>query len=184
MNGNTICHPSPLGRVCVALRTAWVLLAATVTWGTPASTQVGATNTTVLSSFELPDQYGHQHQCDFSRSSITVLTLADKQGAEQIPGWVQALKARFGSRINLEGVADVSSVPGVFRSMVRKGLREKFQYPIMLDWEGKVVSRFQLAKGMANVFLVARNGQLLLSAQGPAESNQLAKVFAAIERQL
>jgi hypothetical protein len=145
------------------------------------TTNPSPTNCVIFASISLPDQYGAARTCDFSHHPLTVLTVADRQGCEQIGAWVLAVKERYGTKVDIEGIADVSAVPGPLRGMIRKKLKARVEYPIMLDWSGEVIRRFDLSKNVANVFLVGARGKLLLTMHGLPDKGKLERLFSAID---
>jgi hypothetical protein len=132
------------------------------------------TNSVVFAPISLADQYGKGNR-------LTVLTIADRQGCEQIGAWVLAVKERYGTKVDIEGIADVSAVPGPLRSMIRKKLKARVEYPIMLDWTGEVIRRFDLSKNLANMFLIGDGGKLLLTMHGQPDKSKLERLFSAID---
>lgn len=71
-------------------------------------------------AIELHNQYNIPQKLSFPTTNVTVLTIADKKGSEQIGDWVAELKNRFAGRITLSGIAEVGGVPGLMQGMVRK----------------------------------------------------------------
>lgn len=140
----------------------------------------GPTNV-MLASFELKDQHQQTHRITFPRTNLMILTVADQKGSKQVAAWVRPLKARFPEGLPIEGVADVSIVPGFLRPLVRREFKSRFEHPVMLDWSGEVVQRLRCAPDVANVFLVATNGAVLWQHCGPVETNRLAELIQLIE---
>ena len=133
---------------------------------------------------QLSDQYDTNQVLCFPTNRVTVLTIADRHGSEQIDGWISPLKQRFVGRIYIRGIADVAGVPGIFRSHIRKRFQESRKYPVMMDWSGKTVSAFAAQTGGANVYVIAPDGAILLHVFGPATKGPLGQVEAVIERTL
>ena len=69
---------------------------------------------------ELNDQFDLPQTLSFPTTNITLLTIADHKGSEQIAGWIAPVKQRFGTRLDIRGIADLSPVPRILRGMVRK----------------------------------------------------------------
>jgi hypothetical protein len=130
--------------------------------------------------FALPDQFGNLRHCDFTNAPVTVVTVADRKGSEQVHGWVEAVKTRC-AKAKIEGLADVSGVPDLFRSLVRNRIKSAYQYPIMLDWNGAIITQFHPSKGVANIFVINRKGEICAAAHGPVDAN-LTRVIDAIEQ--
>ncbi|HYG34709.1 MAG TPA: glycosyltransferase family 2 protein [Clostridia bacterium] len=157
-----------------------VLLALFVAMSTLATSAAESPAAQTLPNFVLPDQFEHQHACEFAADTLTVLIVADRKGSEQIRDWVKALKPHYGDRVRIEGVADVSSVPGPLQSLVRRRMKDKFTHPVMLDWQGTVTHHLRLTKGVANVFLIGGSGRVLKSVAGPADASNLQTMSDAI----
>lgn len=132
----------------------------------------------------LRDQFDVPRTIAFPASNVTFLTIADKPGSQQIPGWVTAIKQRFGDRVGIEGIADVSSVPRPLRGMVRKGFQRDLAHPILLDWSGEVVKAFAFEPGQANLFVLDRDGKILKRAAGAATADGVAEICTALESAL
>src|SRR5262245_55572096 len=82
---------------------------------------------------ELADQFEQLQKLAFPNTNVTVLLLADRKGSAQIPGWVEPVSKRFGKRVEVRGIADVSAVPRLLRGSVRLTFRKDFTYPVMMD---------------------------------------------------
>ncbi len=135
-----------------------------------------------LSNFDLTDQNSKLHSFHFPKKRVSLITVADHKGSSQVAPWIQVLHKRYAKRVNIDGVADVSMIPKLFQNRFREGFRKKFTYPIMLDWEGRVVKEFAYTKGMANIYLVDRNGRILYQVTGPMQNAGAQKFFSAIDR--
>ena len=135
-------------------------------------------------SIKLHDQYDAAQFLSFPGTNVVVLTIADKKGSEQIDDWVAALRPRYGGRIEIRGLADVAGVPGFLRGKIRKKFQESRSYPVMLDWTGDVCASFGFQPGVANVLVIARNGNILERVAGPAHESALKQLFQGIDTAL
>ena len=134
-----------------------------------------------LASFELRDQYDNPHTISFPATNVTLMTVADRKGSEQIDGWIAPVKERYGDRIAIEGIADVSTVPRLLRSMVRKQFKKDRAYPVMLDWDGPVARSFNYQKDKANFFVIDRQGRITGCFSGATNDVALKALFASID---
>ena len=134
-----------------------------------------------LNAISLPDQHGQPHVFAFPQPGVSVLTVADRKGSEQIEAWVRAVTTRYAGKVLVEGVADVSSVPAPLRPFVRKRFRDAFAHPVMLDWKGGVVKRLQPVPEAANVYALSTNGAVLRQFFGAANVTNLAELFAVLD---
>ena len=63
-----------------------------------------------LSDFELTDQDSKPRAYRFPKAKVTVMTVADHKGSDQLAPWIQRLYDRYEKRIDIDGVADVSMI--------------------------------------------------------------------------
>ena len=137
-----------------------------------------------IGDFELADQHNQVRKYHFPKAKISVIAIADSKGSPQIQPWISQIYQRFGRTVNIDGIADVSRVPGALRSAVRLIFRNKLAYPIMLDWDGSVVRQFQYKPGEANLYLLNRNGWIVDCFRGPVEQSKVAQLSRALETEL
>ncbi len=135
-------------------------------------------------SIELRDQFDAPQKLSFPASQITILTIADRKGSDQVDGWIAALKPRYAGRLEFRGIAQVSAVPGFLQSHVRKKFQETRKYPVMMDWTGEACKQLGAAAGVANLLVIDRTGQILGRYQGKAGSNLVAEASLVIDKAL
>jgi hypothetical protein len=138
--------------------------------------------TNAPSLIELNDQFDSPQKLSFPATNITLLTIADKKGSEQIAGWIAPLKHRFGRRIDIRGIADVSPVPRMLRGLVRMNFKRTFTYPVMMDWSGNVVNAFTYVPDEANVLVLDRRGRIISRLSGKANEKAVHDLFAVIDQ--
>jgi hypothetical protein len=132
----------------------------------------------------LPDQFDAPRTLVFPTTNITLLTIADKAGSEQIAAWVTPTKRRFPTRLDIEGIADVSAVPWPLHGFVRKKFQKAQSHPVMLDWSGDTVKAFAPSANKANVFVIDAHGRILKRMAGQADESALRELNAVIEAAL
>ena len=159
------------------------LLFVTLTIGVSAApnSEPSFTPTNAPSWIELHDQFDAPQTLSFPTTNVTLLTIADKKGSEQIAGWVTPLKQRFGKRIDIRGLADVSTVPRPLRGIVRRKFQRLQTYPVMLDWSGDVVKAFTYVPDNANVLVLDAHGQILKRISGQANPKTVQDLCSAID---
>ena len=137
-----------------------------------------------VSGFELEDQYETLHPVKFPKSKITVLTVADQKGSEQVNDWIRPIYQRYEKRIDIAGVADVSTVPARLRSFVRRAFKKQVDYPVMLDWGGGVSKSFGYSKNQVSVFVLSVEGTILIHVSGKVTDLKLKSLFEKIDHAL
>lgn len=132
--------------------------------------------------FELTDQYGKAQAYRFPTSKVSVLIFGDRKGSSQIEGWVRPLYDRYQDRVNIKGIAALSSVPSFARGMVMRIFKSQVKYPVLLDWTGNVTKSYSYEEGKANVFVVSPSGEILLRMNGTASQAGLEQVVAQVNK--
>jgi glycosyltransferase involved in cell wall biosynthesis len=137
-----------------------------------------------LKSFTLADQHERTRDFSFPRTNASLIVVADWKGSEQLEAWIKPIHERYGSRIGIDGIADVSAVPAGLRGTVRRAFVKQLDYAVMLDWSGAVARQFLPQKNTANVFAISRNGRVLLRLTGKADAGKLATLHRVLEKEL
>ena len=135
-----------------------------------------------LSDFALSDQNSVFRRYSFPKLKVTAMTVADRAGSEQLEPWIRSLYERYGSRIDIDGVADVSRVPKPLHGVVRALFRKRLTYSVMLDWHGSFVKRLEYEPGVANIYVIDRRGTILKQITGPMNAISGQELFRIIDR--
>lgn len=135
-----------------------------------------------LSDFKLTDQNAKTRSYRFPKAKVTVMTVADHKGSDQLAPWIQRLHDRYENRIDIDGVANVSMIPKPLHNMFREAFRRQLTYSVMLDWDGAVVKQFHYAKGVANVYVIDRRGRILKQVTGPVSDEAMRELTQEIDR--
>jgi cytochrome oxidase Cu insertion factor (SCO1/SenC/PrrC family) len=135
-----------------------------------------------LTDFELTDQDAKTRSYRFPKAKVTVMTVADHKGSEQLAPWIQRIRDRYDTRIDIDGVADVSIIPKAFHNVFRNAFRKKLTYSVMLDWGGDVVKQFGYTKGVANIYLIDRDGRIVKQMTGPVSDAGAQELFKQVDR--
>jgi hypothetical protein len=135
-----------------------------------------------LGDFELTDQNAVTRSYRFPKAKVTVMTVADRTGAEQLAPWIQKIYERYEKRIDIDGIADVSMIPKLFRGMVSEAFRKRLAYSVMLDWSGSIIRRLGCEKGVANLYVIDRTGRIMKQIVGPVSDEIERELFGEIDR--
>lgn len=130
--------------------------------------------------FSLKDQFGAETSFKFPREKATILTIGDKEGAEQLEAWVRPLAEKYGDKIEMHGIAELSAVPGIAKGIVRNIIKKKSPHAIMLDWSGDVSKSYNFKKDSANVILIDKQGDIISRRTGAATPEQLQELMKEI----
>lgn len=134
--------------------------------------------------FALKDQFENSYNIKFPRDKITVLIFGDREGSDQVEGWTRPIYNQFRDKIEVYGIAELSAVPNLARGVVRRIIKSKTKYSVLLDWSGTVSKSYGYEKGKANVFVIGKNGNLIAKRTGAANNAQLQSIYRVINRGL
>ena len=135
-----------------------------------------------LSDFELTDQNARTRSYRFPKTKVTVMTVADHKGSDQLAPWIERLHERYENRIDIDGVANVSMISKPFHNMFREAFRKQLTYSVMLDWNGSLVKQFGSTKNVANVYVIDRLGRIVKQVTGPASDEAMRELTREIDR--
>jgi phytoene dehydrogenase-like protein len=99
----------------------------------------------------------------------------------EIDATAEVSRMRYGSQIDIDGVADVSMVPKPLHAVVRALFRKRLTHSVMLDWDGSVVKRFEYKRGVANLYVIDRSGIILKRITGPLNASLERELFRTID---
>lgn len=131
--------------------------------------------------FSLSDQYERSQSIVFPTNRVMILTVADRTGNEHVDPWVQALKRRYAGRVEILGVADVSSVPVFLRGMVRRRFQKARPHSVLMDWEGTVTRALAAQRNKANVYVIDPSGRVCAAVSEPMSDLSLNSVVQVVE---
>jgi hypothetical protein len=134
-----------------------------------------------LNDFELTDQEAKKRTYRFPKTKVTVMTVADRKGADQLAPWIQPVYDRYQNQIDIDGVADVSMIPKLFQPILREAFKKRLEYSVMLDWDGSVVKQFAYKKNVANIYVIDRGGRIVKRATGAVSNEALEALFYEID---
>lgn len=135
-----------------------------------------------LNDFELTDQNSQTRTYRFPKSKVTVMTIADHKGSDELAPWIQRLYDRYQKRIDIDGVADVSTIPKPLHAIFRAAFRKQLTYSVMLDWGGSVVKQFSYSKGVANLYVIDCTGRIKKQFSGPVSDAAERELTREIDR--
>jgi hypothetical protein len=134
-----------------------------------------------LGDFELTDQEAKKRIYRFPKTKVTVMTVADRKGADQLAPWIERVYDRYQNQIDIDGVADVSMIPKLFQPILREAFKKRLEYSVMLDWDGFVVKQFAYKKNVANIYVIDRGGHIVQRLTGAVRNEALRALFRAID---
>lgn len=138
-------------------------------------------------AFALQDQFGRDYSEAKFANKIVVLTVADREGGQFSGAWTQAIAAALTpetrTRVQFFPVADLRGVPGFVKSFVRRKFPKEKNQSVLLDWDGQLAKRYDLASKQCNLLVFdRRGGGASQFAARETQPDQIASTAAMIER--
>lgn len=124
--------------------------------------------------FVLPDQFDKDWAWENHwKGKPTVVVISDRSGSDNTSKWTEPLHERFKDRVQFVAIADVSSVPGFIKGLVRGKFKDAFSNSILLDWEGDVCEYYAMQSGLPNVLFIDAKGVVRLHTWGKGASDHV-----------
>lgn len=143
-----------------------------------------ADSSTNTISFSFNDQYTEPMVLKPEFPKPMIVTVADKDGSDQLIEWIEPLTKEFGKTVSFFPIADLRAVPGLLKGMVRRSFKKRFEYDIAMDWDGVAVKQLSTKAGHANLILLNRQGKIVTSVHGPVSEENLSTMVKAIRTEL
>ncbi len=95
--------------------------------------------------------------------------------------WMQELNQKFGERIEVFGLKEMTDLPMFLpKSVVRAKLRKE-PFPYLIDWDGKVFKQFSVDK-VFTLMVIDANGNIVYRLSEPFNSDTFNAVCLEIEK--
>ena len=158
--------------------TAAIFVAVFLTFSSAANSQ------SRVSNFGLKSQYDRYVEVNFPSDRPVLLIFGDRKGSAQTAGWSEPIYKKFDGMIYVFGIASLSGVPSYARPVVRRLIKGQTDYPVLLDWGGKVANSLGYEKQKAMILLVAKDGTVRSRRSGAVTPTELNKLISEIEAEL
>ncbi len=161
---------------------ASVLLATMIVAGATAYT-----NTALIGSripdFTIEDQFEREWNAGHFKGETTVFVLSDRSGYEYSDNWTKVLVPRFKSaQVRFVPVADLRTVPGFLKGFIRGQFKDKFTYSVLMDWDGVLITNFNMTEGYPNFVVVNRKGVVEHVTYGKGTAAQIEALATRLQK--
>ncbi|MCL5104124.1 MAG: peroxiredoxin family protein [Armatimonadetes bacterium] len=95
--------------------------------------------------FNLQDQFGKTWNLSSLNNTVIVLIVANRDSGRAMGPWVDNLKTKYGKRIQILGLMDLHTVPGIGRGIARSRIRSETKDPLMLDFNGSTAKAYSVS---------------------------------------
>ncbi|MDB5034241.1 MAG: hypothetical protein JWQ98_1482 [Chlorobi bacterium] len=136
-----------------------------------------------LPEFAIEDQFERTWSTRDFGGRITVFVLSDRDGYEYSNAWTDVLVPQFKqSPVRFVPVADVQSVPGFLKGLIRGKFQDTFKYSVLLDWEGTLFKALNTTAGYPNLIIVNKDGIIQHSTFGKGTREQIDNFAAHLQQ--
>ncbi len=137
----------------------------------------------IARNLTLSDQFGNELKLGelAAGSALIVVYSAERDAADYLSAWHEAIMAVLPAGTRLVAAADLSAVPFfVPKGAITKQLAADYpSLPILLDWKGSLSKALAPGKDKA-VAALYRGGSLVLKLRGIASAAEAARLIAAL----
>lgn len=109
-------------------------------------------------AFKLSDQFGKSWDVSALRGSVVVVVAANRDSGRAMGPWFQYLKSKYGSRIQLLGLMQLSGIPGFARGIARNRIKKETSDPLMLDFNGATGKLYEVSGKHPVVVVIDKTG--------------------------
>jgi hypothetical protein len=133
-------------------------------------------------NFTLRDQHDNTHYWTSFKGKPTIIILSDRAGSDFVDNWVKPLQKSLGSKVKFVPVAEVSSAPGFVHGLIRSGIRDKYNYPLYLDWDGDTYKYYQCKAEVPNLYFVGSDEKIAITTSGKGTKNEVSAFIENVEK--
>lgn len=132
----------------------------------------------------LEDQHGVRHEIRFPRERPVYIVASTRSGSAKVGGWVKPVSERYGTKVDILGLADVRGIPQLFRGAVRLMIRDGTPWPVLMDWDAQAIPSLCTPGANIEVMVIEPDGRLRLRLAGDASEDGLERVQLLLDEML
>ncbi|MCX6346024.1 MAG: hypothetical protein NT018_13290 [Armatimonadetes bacterium] len=108
-------------------------------------------------AFKIEDQFGKTWDSAALKGNVVVVIVANRDSGRAMDPWVSNLKSNYGSKIQLLGLLDLHTIPGIVRGIARARIRKETSDPLMLDFGGKIAGSYLVSDNYPVVVVIDKS---------------------------
>ena len=111
-------------------------------------------------NFNLKDQFGKSWDLPSLKNKVVVVVAANKDSGKSMGPWVDKLKTKYGSKIQVLGLLDLHGIPGIGRAIAKSRIKKETKDPMMLDFKGETGRAYEVSDKYPVVVCIDKNSQV------------------------
>lgn len=163
------------------MKSLLMLFAALVALSVPAFAQPAVSVGARAPDFDLKDQFGKSWSLSGLGGGVTVLTVADTDSGRAMGPWVDTLKSRYPNKVNILGMLDLHTVPGIGRGIARLRIKRETKDPMMLDFSGNTARTYGVSSKVPTVVVIDKTGIVRAVARQAFDKASFETLAAAVD---
>jgi len=166
------------------MRTAALLVALLIAFPCVSALAAGPQVGSPAPGFDLKDQFGKEWKLSDLSGQVTVLVVADTDSGRAMGPWVEAIRARYGTKVQILGLLDLHSVPGIGRGIAKSRIKKETKDPMMLDFSGATARAYGVSSKAPAVYVIGKSLGVRAGVSAAYDQSGFAAITAAVDKAL
>ena len=134
--------------------------------------------------FDLKDQFSKSWSLKGLTGTVTVLIVANSDSGRAMGPWVDALKQRYAVKVQILGLLDLHTVPGIGRGIAKSRIRRETKDPLMLDFSGSIGRAYGVTDKYPVVVVIDKTSMARAVVRGAYDQMSFDVVTKAVDKAL
>lgn len=133
-------------------------------------------------TFDLEDQFGKSWNLSNLRGIVIVVITANPDSGRLMGPWVDTLKTRYGSKIQILGLLDLHTVPAIGRWIAKSQIKKESKDPVVLDFNGNAARAYSVSGKYPVVTVIDKGGMIRAVQKGVFSKDGIHKIISAADK--
>ncbi|MEN6356314.1 MAG: redoxin domain-containing protein [Armatimonadota bacterium] len=134
--------------------------------------------------FKLNDQFGKTWDLSGLSGKVVVVVAANRDSGRAMGPWVDNLKKKYGDKIQLLGLMDLHTIPGIGRGIAKSRIRKETSDPLMLDFNGSTAKAYDVSSKVPVVVVVDSNAVIKAIQKNEYNADRFKSISNAVDSAL
>lgn len=130
-------------------------------------------------SLTLSNTQGGLTRVKWPRKKVVFLTMGDRAAQKMTQAWAQPIHEKYGDHLEYVPIAMLKAVPSAMKLAAETMIKTQYK-EVLMDWSGVAAERYMARPGLANVYLIGKDGTMLAEYHTEVSDAKLAEVDALI----
>ena len=135
-------------------------------------------------AFDMKDQFGKVWNLSNLRGNVMIVITANPDSGRLMGPWMDNLKTRYAGKVQIIGLMDLHTVPGIGRGFARSRIRKETNDPLMLDFNGSVAKAYSVSDKYPVVTVIDKSGVVRAVQKSTFSQNGFTDITNAVDKAL